>query len=436
MKTIMKRVLAVTSLSLLVVSCGNKVADSGKKVVLKENISHEYEEIKLTMDDGGQSLSVPQLAMSVKEGESAIQPLFIRNANGNGGNALPLSFDMSNLAGQTGLTIDTSDCDGKSPLAPKKYCYVRFQVDLTSEDLAADYDSGNISFSISGVAYSISIAHTAIRDNSVIAGESLVVKNESLDFGNVVEGNASHSLYSVLKNDSRTESIELSQTGLQSELQASPAAASFDITSSCPNVLKPKRACLIVVSMKDSLLVGPVSDSLSVVGGSISLSGNVIADLSAEDYAVVSGTEDLGNFDGVLNQKVVVSNSSAEYSTSAPTKLLDKAGDYPDSSLTYSELVELVFGEALIITDTCGEVTVLQPNQKCSINFDYDPQRVPYGVVRTHTVEINGTNHDIVLEGQSPCDAGQKLNADKSECIDNLGVFDSGDSLFGYAKFQ
>lgn len=429
MKNIKKTISGILLTSLLVSCGGPNQRESEIDLVDKNENAISYEELVLSYD--GTSLNnVPSsLDLDTPPYRFAYQPIIISNKQRT---TATLSLDLAAVGAVAGAEISTT-CG--ADLGPLQSCWIEIYYNR-SLDQSENLDSGlvNLGITIGGNSETLPMRLTtsADRDLTTLATSSLEISTNTIDYGTLYEGkSASKTL--IIQNLSRlTLPIDKDLTGLSFAQEG---------VSTCGTELAPLRACFITYKMLETNSIANYSESITIAGTSITLSGIVEAE------PVFTSNPNLNYLNvpvgGVLN----LDNNTSNYTIQIENndRSLEKLYNTYYVGTTQAEK-DLEYPEAFTLDDRCdpnGDL-LLNAISTCNLNFLFDPERFHFNVTFTKTISLN--NEDLVLNltGNSPCsdpsdplyEPGTKLNSNKTACVPNLGVFDSQDSVYGHAVYQ
>lgn len=394
-------------LSFILISCGDQGVDKGISTEYNNNpnVNEQYEKIILQMDsESTGNYSLPKMKFRLKEGDSAVSVLLIKNNSTS-----PINVTYIESFGSLGGDISSlSNCP--AILLQKRTCFITYTLTAPSVTADSSFTDGSITFN--GQSLDIDADILDVKTSTDIINEDLTLSDTSVDLGNIQFG--SSFLKAVLVKNNYLGKIDNFTINTDSK-------GDFDITHNCPSILEARRVCVIYISYDASAATIPESKT-----GSININSQKTIDFSAEiieipstlDYISLNSTFVFDSFDIENYQEILVSNDSVKYNQTLLTDF-GVAGFLPS---------------AVSIDNNCP--SELLPNSNCLIKFIFDASRFHNGVSFTKDVTVHGQTFTIEGTGTSPCPAGQKLNTNKSGCIDNLGIFDDADSLYGHAVYQ
>jgi hypothetical protein len=410
--------------SVFIVSCGGPSGGGSQSAgnPAKEQPSGivQYSPMFADISDSGISIEgSSSLNLMATRRQFAAQPIIIKN---NSMTAKPISI-LNTL--DVAIEIDT-----RCPvtLEPRRVCVVTLYYNRQyDQQISATSSKG--SFSITSGALSSNIFVAAGVDGDTVEEEisdKLSVSKISISFSSI-KGDKKRD-FIVIRNTSK---FSLPSNYIDNLLIPT---SGFSVINNCPTNIQSRRICVLVVQHDSELSdSGLHSVAISIAEKTISLSATV-------DPA-----------------PLLTSNPNISWNLTPPSSAI---WTFPSSfnftlqsNLDGQSLMtsDFSFGQsnqwpaAFAWSNSCP--SVLDRVRICNLSISYDPEMFHFGVEFSKTAMIKDQEVSFELTGNSPCNPshpnprsdaalGKKLNSNKSACVDNLGVFDSPDSVYGHAVFQ
>lgn len=423
----MKNLLFLVSLSMLVVACGPKPASEKPKIVKNDDSVIQMAPIYAELGESSFVLdSQSGILFSVGRNQYAAQPIVIKN---NTSEDKPISVSFATLDSRV-------DKDGSCPsiLKARRSCSIVLYFNRNHQQpIMTETSMGVVSLASGSVLGSVSVGAEVTGESAVEESEtSLLINRTSVTVGPYVQSNSSTQVI-VVKNSSAYDQTLIVDLGSQI------TGTGFSIENLCPAIILPRRVCVLVVTHTGaSAVVGLNSADIEVAGKIVTLSAQVEAD------PVYSSNPNLTWDSNPANSLTLGAGQTNTLTWMITNESADnQAQSFLSKDFSFGVMTE--YPAAFTTVNSCP--TLMLIDRKCEVSLSFDPERFHYGIVFTKTANIKDEEVVIELTGDSPCNPdhsakksdaayGTKLNAAKTACVPNLGVFDSPDSVFGHAVFQ
>lgn len=408
----MKKLLSLSLMTMLLVSCGQEAPSSAKKISTdrpSSGLVKDYADLYAGITGSGiTGLNPSKVKMFEREGSVASQAVIVQNVSEG-----ILSIDMTKLGLVSGaFDVLPINCTLPASLKPRQSCF--FEVKLTAPDVEDASDSLTIveSFEVNGHSIPVEAKIANIKSASeVFESEQLYVSRQALN--TKIAKTRSYSELILVKNSYKTP-IEVAPSLVDIDAKG----GEFAFSHNCPASLSNKTNCIMSIEFtSDNASVGEIATA------KIQLSSGVQIPVSIEIEA------DPSTINALRVQEISLLNTQNYYNVYNDSKNYQFT---PEFNLGENLLLE--YPSAVLISNACS--SSLAPTEFCQIRMAWDPALFHNGIEFSKDFEIQGETFSINFIGSSPCDPGQKLNRTTRVCEPNPGVFDSADSLFGYAVFQ
>jgi hypothetical protein len=405
----MKNLLLLISLGVLVASCGKEkpLAEETTRSI-RESLKSDYAEMIISVNDADEySMSPSVIKISEPEGTSALQVVVLVNLS-----ATSKTFTLDSLGLSSRYTVTPVNCTLPVTLRKKENCFL--SVNLTAPQVAGDVDSENFndSFTINGETVAIQTEVMNVKTASeVFSSNQLYMSRTSIN-QNLAQGDSFSNILLLknlykfdLENFQITTANEINQGGI------------FTINNNCPSTMKIQNNCLLTVSFDSTDASENSTASIDII-----LAQGVVIPVT------VSLSDNPENLN-YLRVQELVANSNTVYTIYNDSREISN-----NLSFNIGSDFSLDFPSAVKLVNNCP--TTMSPSSSCAFSFSTDKRLFHNGVMFSKELMLNGSPFTFSFMGTSPCVAGMKYNKLTQLCEPNLGVFDSADSLFGYAVFQ
>lgn len=319
-------------------------------------------------------------------------------------------------------------------LGPRRSCAIYLSFNRDNEhETGVSIPSSNIQISSGGFSSSVAVTAAVIGDDAESEAEAEIqINKNAISFTSQHFVGKTESDMIIIKNaDVESQKITVDTSAL---------ANGWSIQNHCPAQLLGRRVCAIEV-MHSSASAGSFNSTLTVVGQPIAL-GAQVSNMPSYDSNP--------NFQkNTIPSSVTIQEGSAVKSFTMKFTNPNGVVDPLAGNLIYSKDINYgdisLLPEAFKSSNSCP--TSLLRNRNCETSFSFDPDMFHFGITTSHNIFLGGDQVALTLKGNSPCNPdhpnarsdaeyGYKLNASKTECVPNVGVYDGADSYYGHAVFE
>lgn len=411
----------------LLTSCskpsGSPASSAAKTDAKGDVIELDSSPLSVSIHNTGTTPEASTLEIVARKREFNVRPVAIRNTS-----LVPQDVVVSHTL--TNVEVE-NDCPvAPAQLAPRDTCAYYIYLNR-GVSVPAGFDQAIGSITVNGAVIAVSAKLTGPTD-LVEATSEISLSKTSVNFG------------SLNDEQQKKDSITVKNKGLNplplvyADLQN--IGGGFSATSSCPTSgqnLASRRACVITFTADgEAAGAGDHDIDVEVAGKTVALQAAVTA------APVLTSNPNLTWLNSPLSSEFDMDSSNSSYTFNikndslASQSLMSKDFDFGALSL---------WPDAFTLENGCSPAVASR--KPCSLKVVFDPERFHFGVEFEKDAFIKDEEITVKLTGNSPCNPdhptprpdaayGKKLNANKSACVNNLGVFDDPDSVFGHAVFQ